>query len=315
MRIPHGRASSSRPTWQHGHEVSHARATSLDGKVVLITGATSGLGKETALALAPLGPRLYLVARSRERAERASTQIARATGNEDIRLIIADLSSQEEVRRGATEFLTTDDPLHVLLNNAGAVFGWRRQVSVDGIEMTIALNHLAYFTLTLLLLPRLTESAPARIVNVASDAYKDAKGRFDFDDYNAEGRYSPLRQYCRSKLANILFTRELARRLDGSGVTANAATPPRLTATRFAHNVHPVAKLALRVASPFTDSPKKGARALIHLCGSPDIEGLNGTYWSGLTRPELTPAATNEEDASRLWELSASLTGIDADTR
>lgn len=287
----------------------------LDGKVVLITGATSGLGRETALALAGLGPRLYLVGRNREKAEKTAADIARATGNRDVRLLVGDLSSQQEVRRVAEEFMRTGDPLHVLLNNAGAVFGFRREVSVDGVEMTLALNHLAYFTLTSTLLRRLTESAPARIVNVASDAYKDAKGRFDFDDYNAEARYSPFRQYGMSKLANILFTRELARRLPGSGVTANAATPPRLTGTRFAQNVHPLAKVALRLWSPFTLSPKKGARPLVHLCSSRDVAGLTGTYWSGLDRPELAPAATNEEDAARLWELSARLSSQGLDGR
>jgi NAD(P)-dependent dehydrogenase (short-subunit alcohol dehydrogenase family) len=276
----------------------------------MITGATSGLGREAALALARLGPRLYPFGRNRERAEDTATAIARATGHRDVHLLIADLGSEAEVRRVASEFLATGDPLHVLLNNAGAVLPFRRQVSPKGVELTIALNHLAYFVLTLLLLDRLKASAPARIVNVASDAYKDAKGRFDFDDYNAENHYWPLRQYSRSKLANILFTRKLACRLEGSGVTVNAATPPRLTATRFAHGVHPLAKVALWLASPFTMSAEKGAQSLIHLCSSPEVEGLSGTYWSGLAQPALTPAATNDEDARRLWALSATLTGV-----
>jgi NAD(P)-dependent dehydrogenase (short-subunit alcohol dehydrogenase family) len=178
--------------------------------------------------------------------------------------------------------------------------------------MTFALNHLAYFTLALMLLPRLLERDSARIVNVASDAYKDAKGRFPFSDYNAERRYSPFRQYGRSKLANILFTRELASRLP-SQVIVNACSPPRLTSTRFAHNVHPLAKVSLMVASPFTLSPEKGARSLVHLASSPDLDGVTGTYWSGLEQPPLTEAATNEEDQRRLWDLSVELTGVDSE--
>ena len=281
----------------------------LDGRTVLITGATSGLGREAALALAAMGPRIYVAARDRSRAEKTADEIRRESGNDDVYLLIGDLSSQAQVRDVADQFLARSDRLDVLLNNAGAVFGFRREVSVDGVEMTLALNHLAYFTLTLLLLPTLLQSESARIVNVASDAYKDAKGRFDFDDFNAEQKYSPLRQYGRSKLANILFTRELASRV-ASNVTVNACSPPRLTSTRFAHNVHPLAKVSLLVASPFTMSPKKGAESLIHLCSSPDVVGVTGTFWSGLTQPDLTDAATNEEDARRLWDLSVDLTAV-----
>jgi NAD(P)-dependent dehydrogenase (short-subunit alcohol dehydrogenase family) len=280
----------------------------------MITGATSGLGRETALALAALGPRLYLVCRSREKGAQTAAEIEAATGNSDVHLLTGDLSSQKQVRAVGEEFLATGDPLHVLLNNAGGVSGFRRVLSEDGLEMTFALNHLAYFTLTLVLLPRLLSSAPARIVNVSGDAYKDAKGRFDFEDYNAEGHYSLFRQYGRSKLANILFTRELARRLEATTVTVNVVGPPRLTSTKFAHNVHPGAKIALRLASPFTLSPEKGAQALIHLCSSPDVEKLSGTYWSGLNRPPLMPAATNDADARRLWDLSLALAEIDDPT-
>ena len=283
----------------------------LTGKVMLITGATSGIGKQAALALAARGPRLYLVARDQQRADDTVAEIARTTGNRDVHVLLADLSAQSSVRKVAEEFLATGDTLHVLLNNAGAVSKLRRQVSEDGIEMTIALNHLAYYLLTVLVLERLRESSPARVVNVASDAYQDAKGRFDFDDYNAERRYSPLRQYALSKLANILFTRALAGRLAGSGVTVNAGTPPRLTGTRFAHNVHPLAKVALGLWRPFAMSPKTGAQSLVHLCGSPAVAGLTGSYWSGMKQPPLKAAATNDEDAARLWELSATLTGVD----
>ena len=282
--------------------------SALSDKVVVITGASSGLGREAALRLAPLRPRLYLVVRDRARGERVAEQIAETTGNPDTRVLVGDLSSKRQVERVAREFLETGDPLHVLLNNAGAVFGFRRQTSDDGIEMTFALNHLGYFTFTLLLLQRLHESAPARIVNVTGDAYKDAKG-FDFDDWNASKSYRPIRQYGRSKLANILFTRELAARLRDTGITVNAVGPSRTTATRFAHSVHPLAKVAMRVAAPFLLSPAKGVEPIVHLCVSPEVEALTGSYWSGMRQPPLTAEASSLSDARRLWELSVQLTG------
>jgi NAD(P)-dependent dehydrogenase (short-subunit alcohol dehydrogenase family) len=278
---------------------------------VVITGATSGLGLQTARSLAPLLPRLYLIGRDEARARRAAADVARESGNDDVHVLLADLSARDEVRRLADELLIREDRIAVLVNNAGAVFGFRREVSVDGIEMTFALDHLAYYALTLLLLPALTAAAPARVVNVTGDSYKDAKGRFDFDDWNAEARYRPIRQYGRAKLANILFTRELARRLADTGVTVNAAGPSRTTATRFAHNVHPLAKVAMSVAKPFLLSVEHGAAPIIQLCTAPELERVTGTYRSGLREPELTDAATNEDDARRLWELSARLTGID----
>ena len=278
----------------------------LDGKTAVVTGASSGLGQEVARALGDGGARLRLVGRDRDRLERTAAE----TGAADVRTFVADLSSQKQVRRLADELLADGGPIHVLVNNAGAVQGLRRQVSEDGHEMTFALNHLAYFTLTVLLHERLEGSAPARVVNVASDAYKDVKGRFDFEDYEAEARYRPIRQYGLSKLGNILFTRELARRLEGSDVTANAATPPRTTATGFARNVHPLARVAMSVAAPFLLSAKKGAAPIVHLCAAPEVADLTGTYWSGLRQPELEPAATNDDDARRLWDLSASLTGV-----
>jgi NAD(P)-dependent dehydrogenase (short-subunit alcohol dehydrogenase family) len=282
----------------------------LRDRVVLITGATGGLGQEVALALAPLGPRLYLAARDRARASATLERIAATAPGTDVHVLLADLSTRDGVASVADAFLATGDPLHVLLNNVGGVSGLRRQVSADGVELTFALNHLAPFALTLRLMGRLRESRPARVVNVASDAYKDAKGRFDFGDYNAEHKYRLIRQYGHAKLATVLFTRELARRLAGTGVTANAVTPPRLTATRFAHNVHPLAKVALTLARPFTMPVTKGAAGLVHLCASPDVDGRNGEYWSGMRQPPLTAAARNDEDARRLWELSEDLTGV-----
>jgi NAD(P)-dependent dehydrogenase (short-subunit alcohol dehydrogenase family) len=282
----------------------------LTGKTVVITGATSGLGRAAAFALARSGASLHLVGRDEQRAALTSVELARATGNRDIHMLVADLSVQAEVRRVADVLLAHCPRVDVLLNNAGAVQGFRRTTSVDGIEQTFALNHLAYFTLTLALLPRLLERAPARIVNVTGDAYKDAKGRFDFENYNASIRYRPIHQYAQSKLANILFTRELARRLDGTGVTVNAVGPKRTTATRFAHNVHPLAKVAMRLASPLLLAPAKGAAPIVTMCAAPEVAGTNGAYWCGAREAELEPAATNDDDAARLWDLSTELTGL-----
>jgi NAD(P)-dependent dehydrogenase (short-subunit alcohol dehydrogenase family) len=289
---------------------ANTSSDTLHGKVVMITGATSGLGRAAAFALARLGARLYLVCRDGAKAESLIGEIHAQTGNAPAGPLLGDLSSQRHVRRVAEEFLATAEPLHVLLNNAGAVFGLRRQVSVDGFEMTFALNHLAYFTLTQMLLERLCRSAPARIVNVASDAYTKAKGRFDFDDFNAQRRYGFLRAYGQSKLANILFTRELARRLAGTGVTANAVSPRRQAATRFAYNTHPLAKVALRAMAPFCLTAEDGAAPSVLLCSSPALAGVTGKFFLGAEEAELTPAATSDDDARRLWQLSAELTHL-----
>ncbi len=285
---------------------------SLAGKVVMITGATNGLGRVAAGELARMGARLHLVCRNRPRAERVAREIEAETGNGDIQLLIGDLSSQREVRGVAAEFLASGEPLDVLLNNAGAIFGLNRQKSVDGFEMTFALNHLAYFTLTLRLLARIKQSTPARIINVCSDAYTWAKGGFDFEDYNAERSYGPMRQYAQSKLANILFTRELTRRVQESGITVNCVTPPGFTGTGFAQNTHFLAKVALKLAKPFVRSARKGAAGLVYLCSSPEVEGLTGAYFIGLEQTPLKPELTSDTDAERLWKLSTEATGEDA---
>jgi NAD(P)-dependent dehydrogenase (short-subunit alcohol dehydrogenase family) len=280
----------------------------VDGRTVLVTGATSGIGRQCARTLATAGARVYLVGRDEERTRRTTADIAAASGNGDLHALVGDLSSERQTRAVASAFLARGEPLHVLVNCAGAVFGLRRELSEDGIEMTFALNHLSYFTLTTCLLPALDAGAPARIVNVTGDAYKDAKGRFDFANYNGDVRYRPIRQYGQTKLANILFTRELARRLDAARVTANAAGPSRTAATRFAHNVHPLANVAMTIASPFLLSVERATEPVVHLCTSPDLEGVTGTYWSGMSQPPLADAATNDEDARRLWDLSVELT-------
>jgi NAD(P)-dependent dehydrogenase (short-subunit alcohol dehydrogenase family) len=277
----------------------------MNGKTVLITGATSGIGRSTARELARLGATLFLVARDRARGEGTLAEIGESTGNRDLHLLVADLASQAEIRRVAAEFLATGRPLHVLLNNAGVV-NLRHEKTADGIETVFAVNHLAYFLLTLLLLERLKESAPARIVNVASDAHKF--GKLDFDDLGGERSYRWTQAYGQSKLANILFTRELARRLDGSGVTVNCLHPGAV-ATGLGQNNGRWAQVLTRFLGVFFRSPDRGAETSIFLASSPSVEGISGEYFSNCKKHRPSQAATNDDDARRLWQVSADLTG------
>lgn len=281
----------------------------LDGKVVLVTGATSGIGRSAALALAAEGPELVLLCRNRERGEQTQHAIREETGNDRTQLLLCDLSSQAQIRSAADRFLTQGRPLHVLLNNAG-VLNFRREDSEDGIETTWAVNHLAYFLLTLLLLDRLKESAPARIVNVASDAHAWAGGRLDFDDLGGRRVVNPLRRYGISKCANILFTRELARRLEGSGVTANCFHPG-FVGTGFASNNGLVSWLVMRLLSGFNRTPEQGAETGVYLCMDPDVRE-NGRYFVDRQARWPKRFAQNDEDARRLWEASERQVGISA---
>ena len=280
----------------------------MQGKTVLITGATSGIGRSTARELARMGATLFLVCRDRKRGEEAVAEIGAATGNRDLHLLLGDLSSQAEIRRVAAEFLATDRPLHVLLNNAGVV-QLHRELTADGIETVFAVNHLAYFLLTLLLFERLKESAPARIVNVASDAHKF--GKLDFDDLGGERGYRWTQSYGQSKLANILFTRELARLLDGTGITANCLHPGAV-ATGLGKNNGRWAQALIRVLSVFFRSPDRGAQTSIFLASSPQVEGVSGKYFSDCKERRPSAAASNDDDARRLWKVSAELTGVAA---
>jgi len=283
----------------------------LTGRTCMITGATSGIGRAAALGLARLGkPSLVLVARSPERAEETAEAIRRETGNDDVTVLLADLSSQAEIRRLADEFLATQRPLHVLLNNAG-VFMLRREETVDGLETTFAVNHLGYFLLTNRLLDRIVASAPARIVNVAAAAHAQSGGPLDFDDLQSRlGFYSPMKVYGKSKLANILFTRELARRLEGTGVTANCLHPG-FVGSNFARNSLPGA-IGMVLLRPFARSPEKGAETAIHLCASPEVDGVSGKYFMDGRERFPKSYAQRDEDARRLWAESERLTGLSA---
>jgi retinol dehydrogenase-14 len=279
------------------------------GKSVLVTGGTGGIGKATATGLAALGARVGITGRDLARAEAAAASIRAATGSPAVDVFAADLSAQAGVRRLAAQVLDTYPRLNVLVNNAGG-FWAHRHVTADGLERTFALNHLAPFLLTSLLLGRLTASAPARIVTVSSGAH--AQGRLDFDDLQGERAYSGQRAYSQSKLANVMFTHELARRLDGTGVTATAAHPG-VAATSFGAE-DPAAHLGImiRVARPFMKTPAQGALTPIYLASSPEVEGVTGQYFAN-RRPKTSSKASHDTAAAaRLWQVSAGLAGLTA---
>lgn len=278
---------------------------SLLGKTAIVTGATNGIGKAAALALAEMGAEVVLIARNGTLVQQTVTEIKHETGNQKIDFLVADLSSQAEVRRVAAEYLASGRPLHILLNNAGALFT-ERQLSADGIEMTFALNHLGYFLLTELLLDRIKQSAPARIVNVASAAHEAATGGMNFDDLQYAKKYSAMATYGQSKLANILFTRELARRLSGTQVTVNCLHPG-FVATRFGHGTA-LMGFIMTLLRPFQRSIDKGARTSIYLCSSPEVENISGEYFADCKIAKAKPYALDDAAAQKLWGISEQMT-------
>jgi NAD(P)-dependent dehydrogenase (short-subunit alcohol dehydrogenase family) len=279
----------------------------LTGKTALVTGATNGIGKAAAAALAAMGAEVVLVGRNRALTEQTVAELKRSTGNEKIDHLVADLSVQAEVRKVAAEFLNSERPLHILLNNAGAIFP-KRIESIDGIEMTFALNHLGYFLLTELLLERLRESGSARIVNVASAAHRTASQGMDFDDLEGRRRYAPFGAYGQSKLANILFTRELARRLRGSGVTVNCVHPG-FVATRFAH-ANAFYNFAMALMRPFQRSIAKGSRTSIYLCAAPEVATISGEYFADCKIAKPTSHGRDDAAARKLWDISERMVGL-----
>ena len=276
----------------------------MDGKVCVVTGATSGIGKATAAALARLGATVVLVGRDRSRTEAAAAEIGSVSASPP-RAEIADLASLEQVRELAGR-LAGLERIDVLVNNAGLVLG-ERQTTPDGFEHVFALNHLAPFLLTSLLLPKLTASAPARVVTVTSDAHSAA--RLDLSDPNLEHGWDSWRSYANSKLANILFTRELARRLDGTGVTANCAHPG-VVRTGFGREARPLLRLGVTIARPFMASPERGADTIVYLASSPDVADETGGYYVKRQRREPSAAARDDAAAQKLWEISEKMTGL-----
>ncbi len=277
----------------------------LQGRICLVTGATSGIGKATALALATMGASLVLIGRDPAKGEATVEEIRSATGNEKVGLLVADLSSQASIRNLADAFLAEHDRLHVLVNCAGAFFR-DRHATIDGLEMTFALNHLAYFLLTNLLVDRLRESAPARVVNVTSGA--QSMGRIDLEDLQGERRYRGQAAYNQSKLANVLFTYELARRLQDARVTANCVHPG-VVRTNFGRKDQPLAwRVMIPVVTPFMRSPEKGAETVVYLAASPEVETVTGMYFHDLKSKRSSKLSYDRDLAARLWAVSEELT-------
>lgn len=270
----------------------------MHGKTVIITGATSGIGEVAAIRLAEQGARIVFTARDQERADATLAKLRKAGPGADHAVHMADLSILAQMKR-IGHALANEPRVDVLVNNAGALFN-KRIETVDGLEMTFALNHMAYFVITNMLLPRLEPGA--RIVTTASNAHRGA--RLDFDDLQSRKGYSGFAVYAKSKLCNILFNRELARRIAGSGVTANALHPG-FVATRFGNNSGGLLRTVLKVAKPIgAISPEEGAKTLIYLASSPEVAGTSGEYFYECKIATPTAEARNDADARRLWEIS-----------
>ncbi len=283
----------------------------MNGKVCLITGATGGIGRETALALAKQGATVVGVGRNPQKCADTAGVIKQLSGNPQVEFLVADLSVQAQIRKLAEEFKRRYHRLDVLINNAGAIF-WQRRESADGIEMTLALNHLNYFLLTALLRDVLVASGPARVVNVASRAERG--GKINFDDMELKQGYSAMRAYGQSKLANIMFTYALARRLAGTEVTANALHPG-FVASGFARNNGPLFDWGMRIIGRVGGiTPERGAQTSIYLASSPEVEGVTGKYYSDCRPTRSQPASYDEAAQERLWALSEAMTGVRAPT-
>ena len=285
----------------------------MQGKICLITGATNGIGKATALALATMGATVVIVGRNTAKTAGVVAEIKQQIGNQPVDSLIADLSSLAQIRRAAEAFKERYDRLHVLVNNAGAMFA-SRQESMDGYEMTFALNHLAYFLLTNLLLDTLKASAPARIINVSSTAHRRA--RLNLDDLQSRQSYrgpAGFAAYAQSKLANVLFTYELARRLHGTGVTANVLHPG-VVATGIRHVGQGLIGLLMRMQDRFAIPPEQGAETVIYLASSLEVEGITGKYFEKCKAQRSSPASYDGKAARELWEVSERLTGLAKET-
>lgn len=279
-------------------------------KVVLVTGATSGLGKVVALELAKKGATVVIVGRDPAKTQATVAEIGGQTGSSSAAGLVAELSSMADVRRLADDFRKRYLRLDLLINNAGAIFA-RRQLSADGYERTFALNHLAPFLLTNLLLDLFKVSAPSRIITVSSRSHEGSS--IDFDDLQGQRNYGigGGRAYGRSKLANVMFTYELARRLAGTGVTANAVHPGTV-ATHFGENNGGLMALGMRLFHRYALTPEEGADTIIYLASSPEVAGITGLYWEKRQPVPSSRASYDEAAQKRLWDVSAQMTGLAA---
>jgi retinol dehydrogenase 14 len=282
--------------------------SSMSGKTVLITGATSGIGKATAMGLAGLGANLVLVSRDGAKLERTADEIAQRTRNTGVEWSVCELSSLQDVRRTAMEIKRKHPRLDVLINNAGTIVG-KRKITVDGYEYTFALDHLSPFLLTNLLLDTLKASAPARIITVSSSAH--LMGHIHFDDLMLAEGFTPFKAYSQAKLANVLFTYALARRLQGTGVTANCLHPG-VVRTNFGKELGGAFRLGMAIARTFQIGPETGAKTSIFLASSSSVEGVSGKFFVRSREARSSKESYDQMEADRLWEMSLALTGLAA---
>lgn len=275
----------------------------MKGKVIVITGATSGIGQVASEKLAAMGARIVFVSRDKARGEATLARLRECGPGLDHRLHYADLSRLSEMKRVANEIADAEPHIDVLMNNAGAMFD-RRRLTEDGLELTFALNHMSYFVVTHILRERLRATPGARIVNTSSDAHRNA--RVDYNDPEMKANFGMFKTYCRSKLYNILFTRELARRLRGSGVTANALHPG-FVATRFGDGNTGAGGLVFRAIKLFAIRPEQGAKTLVFLASSPEVTERSGEYFYKCAPSTPTSDALDEGAARWLWTESERL--------
>lgn len=273
----------------------------LSNQVIIITGANSGIGKVAAIELAKMNATVVMVCRSQERGSAALAEVKQASGNSRVHLMLCDLSSQQSIRDFVDAFQAEFDRLDVLLNNAGAIFGERKE-SVDGLEMTFATNHMGYFLLTELLLDMLKASAPSRIINVASDAHR--VGKLTFDDLQRTSSYSSFRAYGESKLMNVMHGYVLARRLEGTGVTANSLHPGFVRTNFGRRSLGWIGRLFMPVVQLAAINEAKGAETMIYLAASPDVAGVSGRYFDKKKAVKSSDESYDEAAQQRLWEIS-----------
>lgn len=282
-------------------------ANSMTGKIGLVTGATAGIGRITAAALAGQGAQLVVHGRNKAKTEETVQELKASTGNQQISYLLADFSDLDQVRGLAKNFQDRYEHLHLLVNNAGGFFN-KRTPTPYGVELTFLVNHLAPFLLTNLLLDTLKNSAPSRIINVSSEAHR--QDQMDFENLDFKKGYFGIKAYARSKLANILFTYQLARRLEGTGVTVNALHPGHIATDIWKTNFGLIGPALKRIMGLFSLTPEEGAENSITLATSPDLEGVNGKYFIKNEPAQSSPISYDEDTARRLWDVSADLTSL-----
>ncbi len=279
------------------------------GRVCLVTGANSGIGRAASAKLAKTGVTVVMVARDEAKGREALAGVKSESGNQSVELLVADLNSMGSVRKLAETFRESHASLHVLLNNAGVILG-ARSVGPDGVESNFAVNYLSHFLLTNLLMDTLKASAPSRVVNVTSDAH--FSGHIDFDNLQLQKGYGAMKAYSQAKLAQVLFTRELARRLEGTRVTANCVHPG-VVRTHWGNTAGGLLALGVKIGRPFFKSPERGAEGPVFLAISPDVDGVSGKYFSGTKEAKSSKESYDDVEARRLWQVSCELTGIKPD--